>query len=283
MFDQIGFPDIYGCVEILCLTVMFYYVLFFFRGTRATPVFTGFVLVFIILIVFTRFFRLEALNWLLGRFSVYLFLAFLVIFQPEIRRVLADLGKQHIFGNTVSDQRLVDCVVQSAMLLAKRRIGALIAIERDIGTKPIQATGVVIDSAVTPEMLASIFYPHTPLHDGGVIIAGNRIAAARCMFPLSQREEFTDTIGTRHLAAVGMTEETDAVTVVVSEETAAISAGYKGRLVQYLDEQQLHRFLTDILLKPKQPRAAWSRVKTRLGEVLKSFARWRHDAGGAPP
>ncbi|MBU4198592.1 MAG: diadenylate cyclase CdaA [Verrucomicrobia bacterium] len=262
--SRVGFPDIFGWIEIACLAVVFYYLLYFFRGTRATPVLTGFLFVFVILIVATRLFHLDALNWIVGRFSVYLAVAFLVIFQPEIRWALGELGKQHLFGTSVTNRALVDNLVQAVNLLMKRRIGALIAIERDIGTRPIQETGIMIDSAVSPELLASIFYPYTPLHDGGVIISGNRIVAARCMFPLSQSNAFGKAIGTRHRAAVGLTDETDAVVVVVSEETGMISVSHEGRLVQDLELDELKRFLSDILLKSQDTGNRWRWMKKSL-------------------
>ncbi len=262
--NRLGIPDLSGGIEIACLAIVFYYVLFFFRGTRVTPVLTGFVLVFIVLIAVTRFFHLDALNWVLGRFSVYLAVAFLVIFQPEIRWALGELGKRHFFGTAVNDQTLVDNLVQAVALLMKRRIGALIAVEREIGTRPVQETGVAIDGAVSPELLASIFYPYTPLHDGGVIIAGNRIVAARCMFPLTQKTEFGKTIGTRHRAAVGLTDETDAVVVVVSEETGMISICHEGRLIQDLGIEELRRTLSELMLQLPETGGRWSRMKQSL-------------------
>lgn len=257
--NRLAFPDLSGWVEIACLALMFYYVMLFFRGTRGATVLTGFVLLLMGLIALTRLFRLDALTWLLERFSVYLAVAFLVIFQPEIRRVLAELGKQHWFGGVVRDGSLVDHVAQAVMQLAKRKIGALIAVERAIGTRPIQETGVRIDGALTPELLVSLFFPHNPLHDGGVIISGHRVAAAGCMFPLSQRDEFSKTIGTRHRAAVGLTEETDALVVVVSEETGIVSVSRDGQLHFNLDEKLLRRMLTDALLKPPPARGGWRR------------------------
>lgn len=248
--SRVGIPDIYGGIEIACLALVFYYVFFFFRGTRVTPVLTGFVLVFVVLIALTRLLHLDALNWVLGRFSVYLAVVFLVVFQPEIRWALGELGKRHLFGNAVSDETLVDNLVQAVTLLMKRRIGALIAVERDIGTRPIQETGVMLDSMVSPELLASIFYPYTPLHDGGVIISGNRIVAARCMFPLTQRSELGKrTVGTRHRAAIGLADETDAVVVVVSEETGMVSVSHDGHLIQDLDLAELKKVLSDLILK----------------------------------
>lgn len=267
--SRIPFPDINGLVEIISLAVVFYYIFLFFRGSRGAPTLTGFVFVFVVLIIITKLFHLDAINWLLQRFSVYLAVAFLVIFQPEIRRALAELGKQHFFGSAVSDVTLVDHLLKAVSLLAKRRIGALIAIEQDIGTRTIQETGVKVDSAVTPELLASIFFPYTPLHDGGVIISESQIVAARCVFPLSQRAELSKTLGTRHRAAVGLTEETDAMVIVVSEETGMISFSHQGRLFQNLDEERLRRFLSGILLKTKKKKSIWLKLKKHLEFFMK--------------
>ena len=140
---------------------------------------------------------------------------------------------------------------RGVQVLSEQKIGGLIAIERDVGTRATQETGVSIDSEVTPELLINIFYPRTPLHDGGVIIQNNRIVAAACVFPLSTRDEFSRSLGTRHRAAIGITEETDAIAVVVSEETGSISVAYRGRLRRGLDEDRLRRVLTSVLLQDK--------------------------------
>lgn len=274
MWSRVEFPDLNGWIEILCLAVIFYYLFFFLKGTRGAPVLTGLVLLFIGLIVLTRLIHLDALNWLLGRFSVYLAVAVLVIFQPEIRRALAELGKQHLFGNAFSNETLVDQIVQAAGYLALRKIGALIAIERAIGTRPVQETGIKLDSAVTPELLAGIFSPHAPLHDGGVVIAGNRMVAARCMFPLSEQDEFGKALGTRHRAAVGLSDETDAVVIVVSEETGMISVSHDGRLIQNLDENHLRRFLSGLLLHTRKTDYRGARLKRHAHQVLLWVQHW---------
>ena len=262
-------PDFNGIVEILCLTAAFYYVFYFLQGTRGAPMMAGLIMIFIILSAATRFFRLEALTWLLERLSVYLAVALLVIFQPEIRHALAEIGKQHFFGNLSRAPSLVDQIVQAVNLLANRQIGALIAIEQSIGTRPIQETGVKMDSTVTPELLASIFYPHTPLHDGGVIISGDRIVAARCTFPLSQQPDLSLTVGTRHRAAAGISDETDAIVVVVSEESGFISVGHKGHLIQHLDDDHLRRFLSGILLRPPKKVSRLTKITDWISHVIK--------------
>ncbi|MBU4366422.1 MAG: diadenylate cyclase CdaA [Kiritimatiellae bacterium] len=282
MWSRVEFPGLNGWIEILCLAVIFYYLFFFLKGTRGAPVLTGLVLLFIGLIVLTRLIHLDALNWLLGRFSVYLAVAVLIIFQPEIRRALAELGKQHLFDNAFSNETLVDQIVQATGYLALRKIGALIAIEQAIGTRPVQETGIKLDSAVTPELLAGIFAPYAPLHDGGVIIVGNRMVAARCMFPLSEQDELGKALGTRHRAAVGLSDETDAVVIVVSEETGMISVSHDGRLIQNLDETHLRRFLSGLLLRARKTDYQEARLKRHAHQVLLWVRQrlWRGDKRG---
>lgn len=262
--EKIQWPGVSGVFEILVLATAYYYIMVFFRGTRGAQVLTGFVVVVLVLLLLTRFFHMDALNWLLQRFSVYLAVAFLIVFQPEIRRALAELGKQNVFGMTPSERSMVDAVVQAALLLSERKVGALMAIERKIGTRGVQETGKAIDSRVTPELLASIFHPHTPLHDGGVIIRDNRIVSAGCVFPLSQQDEVVRSLGTRHRAAIGLTEETDAIVVVVSEETGTISVAFNGRLSRGLDEERLRRTLTSVLFRRTRPRRTIDRVRERF-------------------
>jgi len=249
-------------VQISLLAFIFYYVFLFFRGTRGAQVLVGLGFLLAILIGLTQIFSFDALNWILRNLSVFLGAAILIIFQPEIRRALAELGKQPVFSMTGERRTLIDCIVESVVHLAEHRIGALIAIEREIGTRSVQETGIKIDAAVVPELLSSIFYPHTPLHDGGVIIAGDRIVAAGCVFPLSQDAELHKTYGTRHRAAVGFSEETDAVVIVVSEETGAVSTCYRGQLTGGMDKIQLKKFLSNLLMN--QGMTGWHRAKQEL-------------------
>ena len=264
VMHTISLPGPRGVLEIIVLACMFYYVILFFRGTRGAQVLSGFVLTLIVLMLLTQLFHLEALNWLLKRFSVYLALSFVIIFQPEIRRALAELGKQRVFAGARAERSLIEKIVRAVNILSERKIGALIAIERDIGTRAIQETGVPVDSVVTPELLAGIFFPHAPLHDGGVIIRGDRIVAAACLFPLSQREELSKSLGTRHRAAIGLTEETDAVVIVVSEETGTVSIAYHGRLSRGLDDDHLQRILYGLLVRGRSRKSRLSRVKEQL-------------------
>ena len=259
-----------GAIEIAVLAVLFYYAILFFRGTRGAQVLLGFLTAVLAMLILTRIFNLDALNWLLQQLSVSLVVALVVIFQPEIRRALAELGKQHVFS-TQRERGVLDEVVQAVARLAADKIGALIAIQREIGTRAVQETGTRLDAAVSAELLATIFFPRTSLHDGGVIIEGDRIRAAGCVFPLSPRD--IGKTGTRHRAAVGLSEETDAVVVVVSEETGAISLAYKGRLSRGLDEERLHRILSAVLLRGGQTLGRWQRFRQKLDLSTEGIAR----------
>jgi diadenylate cyclase len=271
LIQRIPWPGFSGLLEILILAVVFYYILLFFHGTRGAQVLSGLVVLFLALMVVTYFFRLDTLNWLLQRFTVYLAIGLLIIFQPEIRRALAELGKQHMFAPTALERSVVDTIVKAVTMLAEQKIGALIAVERAGGTRPIQESGVAMDSLVTPELLASIFYPHTPLHDGGVIIRSDRIAAAGCMFPLSQREGLSKSLGTRHRAALGLSEEADAIVVIVSEETGTVSVAFRGRLRRGVDEERLARILNAVLVRRSGAKNSASR-RRRFWEGLRAIS-----------
>ncbi len=271
--SQIMWPGIGGVLEIIILAMAFYALMLFFREARSVQVMVGLLLVLIILLGLTKLFHVYALNWLLGRLSVYLAVALLVIFQPEIRRALAELGRQPMFSPPAESRGFVDNIVEAVMLLAERRIGALIAIERRASTRAIQETGVRLDARVNSDLLATLFFPHTPLHDGGVIISGNRIVAAGCLFPLSQRAELSRGLGTRHRAAMGLTEETDAIAVVVSEETGTVSISTRGRLSRDFDEERLRRFLSAVLIKEQEDTSRWDRARKQLDLSFQSIAK----------
>ncbi len=264
--DAFEVPKLAGWIEILILTAMMYFVFRLFKGTRGSAILSGLIMLFVILFAVTSLSHLDVLNWLLSKLMLYISLAIVVIFQPEIRRVLAQLGRQPWRNNGMSSQmNLVDPIMQAVMILSKRKIGALIAIEREIGMRAIQDTGTKMHSAVSAELLSTIFFPHTPLHDGGVIISGERICAAGCLFPLSQKEEQSK-LGTRHRAAIGLTEETDAIVVVVSEETGAISIAYNGKMRRGLEEERLRRMLSSMLRRERTGLARF-REKIQAGEA----------------
>ncbi len=261
-----------GLIEILILAAAYYAVYHFFRGTRSVQVLTGLILVLLFLFVGTHVLHLDVLNWILSKLTVYLAIAVLIIFHPEIRGALAELGRSHVFTVTDTQQATIDQLVMAVSLLAQRRIGALIAVEREIGTRAVQETGVKLDSKVVADLIASIFFPPGPLHDGGVIISGDRIVAASCLFPLSQRAGLDKSLGTRHRAALGLTEETDAVVLVVSEETGTVSLSYRGRLSRDVDPERLRRFLRRVLTHGAKKRR-WKQEKPQLELTPEDLAR----------
>lgn len=246
-------------LEIWILTVGIYYGVLFVRGTRGAPVVTGF-LVFLVCFGFVaQALQLQVLNWLLREFLAFFVIAVLIIFQPELRRLLALLGDQSFLYTAYEKRENLEVVVQAAVRLSEVRIGALIAIEQNNELKEIVEVGVPVDCDATPEMLETIFFPNNAIHDGGVILNGDRIAYAACIFPLTQRRDLSASMGTRHRAAIGLSEESDAVVVTVSEETGAISYAYKGYLVRGVTEEELRSFLTSVFVPRSEPRKFWKR------------------------
>ncbi|MCM8813627.1 MAG: diadenylate cyclase CdaA [Candidatus Omnitrophica bacterium] len=244
-------------LEILIIWTIVYRVLLFVQGTRVVQVLRGF-LVLLALFAVTTFLELSVLNWLLTKVFALSVLGFLIIFQPEIRRVLTQLGQTYFeLLAPVPEEGLVNKISQSLLSLAQKRIGALIAFEQGIGLKAFIETGVRLDAAVTTELITTLFSPLGPLHDGGVIIAGGRVVAAGCLFPLSQKENIDRQFGTRHRAALGLSEETDAVVAVVSEETGKISIAYHGELRQDVAGSDFAFALKDVLQQKKPERISW--------------------------
>ncbi len=271
-------PGWTGGVEILILAAAFYYLLKFFRGTRGSAIFMGLMILLLFLFVVTKFVDFPVLGFLLGKLMVGFFFALIVIFQPEIRRALARLGSQGNFMGTKARRALADPIADAVLLMASRKIGALIAIERQVGTKVIQDTGTPLNSEVTSELLAALFFPGTPLHDGGVIISEDRIASAGCVFPLTQNDEIARNLGTRHRAAIGMTEESDTVVIVVSEETGVISIAYNGRLKRGFDSAHLRRILSTFL--GRETGGLWRRsrrLRSDRGQMSFMFREGAHE------
>lgn len=265
-------------VEILILAVTIYYIVSFVRGTRGFSILTGFLVVLLTLGIVTSLLKLEVLKSLLTTFSAFLAVAVLVIFQPELRRMLAQLGNLPLFQTPSEQRENIEVIIQAVERLSDVRIGALMAIEQSIQLQESVESGISIDCVATPEMLETIFFPNNAIHDGGVIIKGDRIAYAACIFPLSRRQDLNRSLGTRHRAALGLSEETDALVVVVSEETGAISHAYNGQLVRGVTLEELRAFLSSILVKPTRSRSivewlrSWSvnRVKPDPAVVTKT-------------
>lgn len=280
--DRILFPGFNGLLEIAFMAVAIYYILLFFQGTRGAQVLSGLAILYAAILALTYFFELDTLNWLIQRFTVYLSVALLIIFQPEIRRALAELGPRHFSGNGTDGRALVETLLETVRRLTENKIGALIAIERGVNTAPYQEAGTRLDSMISPELLSSLFFPNSPLHDGGVIIRGDRLVAAGCLFPLSQKAELSRALGTRHRAAIGLSEETDAIVIVVSEETGAVSVAYKGRLRRGLELDRLERFLMNMLVRPRASEVAAGVRARRWFDTLRIFRARPRAAAAAP-
>jgi len=235
-------------LEIFILTAGFYTAFRFVRGTRGAPVVTGFLVLLLALTIVTLILQLEVLTKLLGNFFGFFALAVLVIFQPELRRMLAELGNLPGLKGAHEQRENIEVIIKTCERLSEVRIGALMAIERSIHLQEAVESGIPVDCEATPEMLETIFFPNNAVHDGGVILKGDRIAYAACIFPLTQRQDLARTMGTRHRAAIGLSEDTDAIVVVVSEETGAVSYAYKGLLTRGVTLEELRAFLTTILV-----------------------------------
>ncbi|MCD5390575.1 diadenylate cyclase CdaA [candidate division NPL-UPA2 bacterium] len=251
-------------VEVFIISFFFYKIWLFIRGTRAVHVMKALVLL-IVAAFLANVFKLHTLTLIVRYLMPVSVIAFIILFQPELRRGLARLGENPLFGSPWKEE-VIEEMVKSANFLSRKKVGALIALERDIGLRNYAETGVEMDSRVSSELLNSIFMPNTPLHDGAVIIQGDRIAAAGAILPLAEAADSVKTIGTRHLAAMGLTEETDAVVVVVSEETGAISAGIGGKLTRDLDGATLQKFLLKVYSSRQKKRTSIRRRDIK-GEV----------------
>ena len=235
-------------VEIVILAIAIYYILMFVRGTRGWPVVIGFV-VMLALSFISDLLKLQVLALFLQTFFAASAFAALVIFQPELRRMLGELGNMPLFSTAREQRENIEVIIQSMERMSEVRIGAIIAIQQSIQLQEVVESGIVVDCEATPEMLETIFFPNNAIHDGGVIMIGDRIAFAACIFPLTQRQDLAKSLGTRHRAAIGLTEETDAVVVIVSEETGGISYAYKGHLVRNVTAEELRAFLTSVFVR----------------------------------
>jgi len=208
--------------------------------------------------------ELSTINWVLTKLFAVGVLAFLILFQPELRRGLARIGQNTIFNPFLKKGGTVDEVVEACQRMSKIKRGALIAIEREAGLKSYIESGIPLDAKISAELLTTIFTTNTPTHDGAVIIEGDRIASAGSLFPLSQNPTLARSLGTRHRAAIGLTEETDAVVVVVSEETGAISVSVYGKLTRDLDEEGLKRVLKSLFRPEERGKAFVDYVQQRF-------------------
>jgi diadenylate cyclase len=214
--------------------------------------------------------KLTVLSALLTSLFGFSAVAVLVIFQPELRRLLAGLGNLTFFGSLREQRENIEVIIQAVDRLSEARIGALIAIEQATHLQDVVESGIIVDCEASPEMLETIFFPNNAIHDGGVIINEDRILSAACIFPLTRRQDISKTIGTRHRAAIGMSEESDSLVIIVSEETGSISTAYKGQLVRGISQTKLRATLTSVFVTPIRNRTftGWIRsLKAKQGSA----------------
>ena len=251
-------------IDVLVVALIFYKLMDLLRGTRAFPMVLGLLILFLLAFL-TQVFQFGTLGWLIQNFQAIWLIAFVILFAPELRRMLALLGQSRYVRYFVKleEPHIVDEVSTAVEYMSRKGIGALIVLARRVGLKGIVETGVKMQSEVSAALLETIFFPKSPLHDGAVVIQNGLVEAAACLLPLSQSSRIDAELGTRHRAAVGMSEESDAVVVVVSEETSVISLSVAGKLVRNIDAATLRQQLRTLL----DPRA--SATAPILGEVAR--------------
>ncbi len=242
----------YDALDILVVSWMIYKIILIIKGTRAFRMIIGLLLI-VAFSLFSRWAKLQTVDWLFQHLWQVGLFTLIVLFQPELRRMLADMGAAPLTAmGQLQKRRVVEEIVAAVRHLQQNGFGALIAVERHAKLDPIVETGVIMNSPVNRDLLSTIFYPKTPLHDGAVVIRGDIIVAARCLLPLASSVPKGSLIGTRHRAAIGLTEETDAVVIVLSEERREVSVVVGGKLTKSLDSKALSRVLSNLLLKEEE-------------------------------
>jgi len=260
-------PEIHllDILDIAIVTALIYQLLLLIRGTRAVQLVIG-VGILIAAYAISRRLGLYTLQYVLQYLGVVIPIALLVIFQPELRRVLEQLGRGGVLVSGFAPHglgreeaiRLVNDVSRASRILGLRKIGALLVLERHTGLADFIETGIKVDAVVTVQLLISLFFPNSPLHDGAAILRGNRVVAAGCLLPLSENPEVSRTLGTRHRAGLGITEQTDAVAIIVSEETGTVTLAREGELRRGLSEEELKAALLELFAaKPARAVAPW--------------------------
>jgi diadenylate cyclase len=261
LYHRFGWWDL---LDITVVSIAIYELLKLMRGTRAVQMTLGAAVVAVLYYV-SRWGHLETVNWLIRNIVPYVVFAIIVLFQSDIRRALAHFGRTPFFNlfarRTDGTEEVIEEIVVAASVLAGQRIGAIVVIEREIGLRNYIEGGIPLDATLTYDLLVTIFRPGGPLHDGAVIVQGDRVAAASCFLPLTVNPRLSKDLGTRHRAAIGLTEETDAATVIVSEETGIISLALDGHIERGLDADRLRSRLRGLLVAS---RAAIARREARV-------------------
>ncbi len=263
--SSIGITDV---LDIAIITFLVYKLLGFIRETRAEQLAKG-LLLLVVATVLSKWMHLYTLHWLLSGLISAGLVAIVVIFQPELRRALEYLGRSritNIFGEVDKEEakRIVGQFVEAVDSMSASRTGALIVIEREISLNDIVETGTVIDSQITAQMIGTIFYEGTPLHDGAVIVRGDKLYAAGCVLPLTQNKELNKELGTRHRAGIGITENSDALVIIVSEETGIISIAQNGKLTRFLDGKTIEKKLLNLYFEGETEQKLSDRISKAL-------------------
>jgi len=247
IFSQRWYLDV---IDIAVVAFLFYKLFMLVKGTRASQMFAG-LIVLVVASLAAQWFQLNALNWIISSLKTVWVIAFVIIFQPELRKGLALIGQNRLFGTFIRVQEfgVLGEILKAVEKMSEERKGALIVIERDVGLRNYEETGTPLNAKVTSELLLTLFTPLSPLHDGAVIIRGDEAVAAGCLLPLSENARLPADLGTRHRAAIGLSEETDSVVIVVSEETGAISIASRGILKRRLDKGSLRSELSKLLVR----------------------------------
>ena len=266
--SSVGITDI---LDIVIITFLIYKLLGFIRETRAEQLAKG-LLLLVVATLLSKWMHLYTLHWLLSSLISAGLVAIVVIFQPELRRALEYLGRSRItnvFGEVDKEEakRSVGQFVEAVDSMSASRTGALIVIEREIALNDIVETGTIIDAQITAQMIGTIFYEGTPLHDGAVIVRGDKLYAAGCVLPLTQNKELNKELGTRHRAGIGITENSDALVIIVSEETGVISVAQNGRLTRFLDGKSIEKKLLNLYFEGETEQKLGDRIKKALKGV----------------
>ncbi|MDR1192881.1 MAG: diadenylate cyclase CdaA [Peptococcaceae bacterium] len=271
MADRImNFINIRNAVDIVIVSYFFYRMMIMIRQTRAIQLLKG-LLVLLFVAFISNLLRLQTVSWLLSQLQTALIVALPVVFQPELRKALERLGQGSFFGNQGMDletfERMVDEIIRAIRGMAENQIGALLVLERETGLNDYADSGTKIGAAVSCELLENIFFPKAALHDGATIIRGDRIYAAGCFLPLSENPNISKSLGTRHRAALGLSEQSDAFVIVVSEETGVISVVEEGRMTRYLNDVTLREMLMERFQnknKSNTPLSLFAALKNKL-------------------
>ncbi|MBI5182253.1 MAG: TIGR00159 family protein [Nitrospirae bacterium] len=263
--DVIRTLRVWDIIDILIVAFVFYKIFLIIKGTRALQMLVG-ILILLLAFIASGWLELYTIDWLVQSFWSQIVIALIVLFQPEIRRTLAQMGQNPLLRtiSPIEETRFIEEIIRAAVSLANKKIGAIIVLERETELKELIEMGTSLDAKISKEILTSIFLPYSPIHDGAVIIKDGRIAAAGCFLPLTMSTAVSKTLGTRHRAAIGITEETDAAVIVISEETGTISVAMEGKMTRDLDAASLRRVLTKVFITGRKERRPFIEKITSL-------------------